>query len=65
LKIDTICYEELIHPDLSNCIEDITDNQVLILSAIEIIDQKEKKGISYIENIKHNVAILKVELRCK
>ena len=65
LKLDAIYYQELIHPDLSNYIEDAAYNQVFILSSIESTHQEEKKGISYIENIKHNVVILKVDIVCK
>ena len=65
LKIDAMYYNELIHPDLSDCIEYATYNQVIILSSIESTHQEEKKGISYIENIKHNVVILKVNIDCK
>jgi hypothetical protein len=65
LKLDSIYYQELIHPDLSNYIEDAAYNQVFILSSIESTQQEEKKGISYIENIKHNVVILKVNIDCK
>jgi hypothetical protein len=65
LKIDAMYYNELIHHDSSNCIEYAAYNQVLILSSIESTHQKEKKGISYLEKIKRNVAILKVDINCK
>jgi hypothetical protein len=51
--------------DSSNCIEYAAYNQVLILSSIESKHQEEKKGISYLEKIKRNVAILKVDINCK
>jgi ABC-type Zn uptake system ZnuABC Zn-binding protein ZnuA len=65
LKLDSIYYQELIHPDLSNYIEDAAYNQVFILSSIESTHQEEKKGISYLQKIKRNVAILKVDINCK
>ena len=65
LKIDAMYYNELIHPGLSDCIEYATYNQVIILSSIESTHQEEKKGISYLEKIKRNVAILKVDINCK
>jgi hypothetical protein len=65
LKIDAMYYNELIHPDLSDCIEYATYNQVIILSSIESTHQEEKKGISYLQEIKRNVAILKVDINCK
>jgi hypothetical protein len=65
LKIDAMYYNELIHPDLSDCIEYATYNQVIILSSIESKHQEEKKGISYLQKIKRNVAILKVDINCK
>jgi hypothetical protein len=67
LKIDAMYYNELIHPDLSDCIEYATYNQVLTLSlsSIESTHQEEKKGISYLQKIKRNVAILKVDINCK
>jgi hypothetical protein len=65
LKIDAMYYNELIHPDLSDCIEYATYNQVIILSSIESTHQEEKKGISYLQKIKRNVAILKVDINCK
>ena len=65
LKIDAMYYNELIHPDLSDCIEYATYNQVIILSSIESTHQEEKKGIGYLQKIKRNVAILKVDINCK
>ena len=46
MKIDASYYGELIHPELSNPIEDTANNQVII-SPIESTHQKGKKGISY------------------
>ncbi len=62
MKIDASYYDELIHPHLSNCIEDAAYNQVRI-SSIERIHKEGKKGISRIE--KHNLAILKGDIGCK
>ena len=64
MKINASYYGELIHPELSNPIEDTAYNQVII-SPIESTHHKGKKGISYIEKTKHNVTILKVNIDCK
>jgi hypothetical protein len=64
LKIDASYYDGLIHPELSNSIVDATYNQVL-RSPIESTQQEEKKSTSHIENTKHNVTILKVNIDCK
>jgi ABC-type Zn uptake system ZnuABC Zn-binding protein ZnuA len=66
LKIDIIYYyEKLIHSNLTNCIEETANSQVLFLNSIEGAHQEEKKGIGYIKRMDHNVAILKVEMDCK
>ena len=55
LKTDIIYYDELIHSDLANCIEEIANSQVLILNSIKRAHQEEKKGIGYIKRMDHNV----------
>ena len=64
MKVDASYYDELIHPELSNSIVDAAYNQVL-RSPIESTHQEGKKGTSHIENTKHNVTILKVNIDCK
>ncbi|HKG87124.1 MAG TPA: hypothetical protein VKA95_02270 [Nitrososphaeraceae archaeon] len=58
-------YDEPIHSDLANCIEETANSQILVLNSIERAHQEEKKGIGYIKRIDHNVAILKVKMDCK
>ena len=65
LKTDIIYYNELIHSDLANCIEETANSQVFFLNSIERAHQEEKKGIGYIKRMDHDVAILKVEMDCK
>ena len=55
LKTDIIYYNELIHSDLANCIEETANSQVLNLNFIERAHQEEKKGIGYIKRMDHNV----------
>jgi hypothetical protein len=64
LKIDASYYDGLIHPELSNSIVDAAYNQVL-RSPIESTRQEGKKSTSHIEDTKHNVTILKVNIDCK
>jgi hypothetical protein len=63
LKVDASYYDELIHPELSNSIVDVAYN--LLRSPTESTHQEGKKGTSHIENTKHNVTILKVNIDCK
>ena len=65
LKTDIIYYDKLIYSNLTNCIEETANSQVLFLNSIERTHQEEKKGIGYIKRMDHNVAILKVEMDCK
>ena len=65
LKTDIIYYDKLIYSNLTNCIEETANSQVLILNSIERAHQEEKKGIGYIKRMEDNIAILKVEIDCK
>lgn len=48
-------YDEPIHSDLANCIEETANSQVLILNSIKRAHQEGKKGIGYIKRMDHNV----------
>lgn len=61
LKTDIIYYDKLTHSNLTNCIEETANSQVLFLNSIERMHQG-KKGIGYIKRMDYNVAILKVEM---
>ena len=50
LKTDIIYYDKLIHSNLTNCIEETDNSQVLFLNSIERIHQGKKRYWLYKKN---------------
>ncbi|MEM2159701.1 MAG: zinc ABC transporter substrate-binding protein [Candidatus Nitrosotenuis sp.] len=64
-QIKVIFAEELVDPKLAQVLADEAGAQILILSPLEGITQKEQQmGISYLDKMEENLANIKIALEC-
>lgn len=64
-QIKVIFTEELVDPKLAQVLADEAGSQILLLSPLEGITQKEQQmGMSYLDKMEENLANIKIALEC-